>query len=342
MVSIASANSANGASVGSEILVFAVASFDANSNAPLGGLVCATDGSTFEVMHSFADDAPTAVAFHDNTVFVATGKGRLYLRDQFGLFVEETLPPGLTRIDALLSHDRDRAALHIGGSSATGAYLVRRAGNSGYTPPVTNRYYNPDVKQLLQASCASCHAGGALPAATAVYGLSAGLANNTADSNVTRTKVDLANPANSLLIRKALGQANHLGGALIQSGSVQHNMLLAYVTQGARLEATVTPPPQTQRTWVTDVAPIFATLQCAGCHNGGAGGLTLRTGGGGMADYTSAVGGGRINSGTPEASRLLTWPSAMPSQHQGGARYPVGSANYNTILQWIQQGARYQ
>lgn len=58
-------------------------SFDANTNAPLGaGPVCATDGSTFEVMHSFADDAPTALAFHDNTVFVATGKGRLYLRDQ--------------------------------------------------------------------------------------------------------------------------------------------------------------------------------------------------------------------------------------------------------------------
>lgn len=340
MVSIASANSASGAGVGSEILVFAVASFDANTNAPLGGVVCATDGSTFEVMHSFADDAPTALAFHDNTVFVATGKGRLYLRDQFGMFVEETLPPGLTRIDALLSHDRDRSALHIGGASAAGAYLVRRAGNSGYVAPVTDRYYNPDVKQLLQASCASCHAGGALPAASSVYGLSAGLTNNTADHNATRAKVDLANPANSLLIRKALGQANHLGGALIQSGSVQHNMLLAWVQQGARLEVTVTPPPQTTRTWVTDIAPIYANLQCAGCHNSGQGGLTLRTGGGGMADYTSAVGGGRINTGMPEASRLLVRPSQ--TAHAGGNRIPQGSANYNTILQWIQQGARYQ
>jgi hypothetical protein len=340
--SVAGVGSGGVATVGTAVLVFSIGGFDVASNDGVSGSIVATDGKAFEVLHSFTDDAPTALAFIDNTVFVGTAKGKLLYRDANGTFVDEpNVPSTLTGIESLLA--RDSATLLIGGKSVAGAFLVRRAGNSGstVTPPVTpNYYYLNDVKAVLQAKCASCHMSPGLPTAVTVYGLSANMANDNADHTATRSKVDLANPANSLLIRKGTGGSNHLGGAAIAPGGPEAVLLTAWVQQGARLSATTTPPAQTPpKTYVADVKPILAARACASCHTAAQGrSFRLATPANDTADYAEAM--QEVNTTTPESSAILRRPAQLAGHPL--RVFPQGSADYNTILQWIQQGARFQ
>lgn len=340
--SVAGVGSGAVAPVGTAVLVFSIGGFDVASNDGVSGSIVATDGKAFEVLHSFTDDAPTALAFIDNTIFVGTAKGKVLYRAASGTFVDEPgVPATLTGIESLLA--RDSATLLIGGKSVQGAFLVRRAGNTGATvsTPVTpNYYYLNDVKTLLQAKCASCHMSPGLPTAVTVYGLSPNMTNDAADHTATRGKVDLTNPANSLLIRKGTGGANHLGGAAIAPGSPDAQLLTAWVQQGARLSATTTPPTQTPpKTYVADVKPILVARQCASCHTAAAGRqFRLATPASDAADYAETM--QEVNSATPENSPILRRPAQLLSHPV--RLIPQGSAEYNTILQWIQQGARMQ
>jgi hypothetical protein len=48
----------------------------------------------------------------------------------------------------------------------------------------------------------------------------------------------------------------------------------------------------------------------------------------------------RVIPGNPAASLLLTKAADVhPDGHAGGRPWPVGSASYNTVQTWIQQGA---
>jgi hypothetical protein len=324
----------------SEVLIVAVGSFDQATGAPLGGQLLATDGDQrFEVMTTFTNDAPTAIVFQDDTVFVATAAGKLQWRDATGAFIDEPLPAGVTGIGAAIS--RDPASMVLGCKTANGALLVRRIGQSGFTPTSTDRYYRPDVKALLQASCAACHGAPGLATARAVYAFD--LTNDTADYNATKAKVSLTAPSSSLLLVKATGGANHLGGALIQAGSPQYAMLLDWISQGARFEQTQAPPPPAKKTFAGDVQPIFVRLGCAACHmTAGAGGAFTFKGTTAQlaADYAETM--QEVNSTTPELSDILRKPAQNGVTHTGGRLMPLGSADYNTVLQWIKDGAPMQ
>lgn len=100
--------------------------------------------------------------------------------------------------------------------------------------------------------------------------------------------------------------------------------------------------------FLRDVAPILDRNSCstAACHGkfGGRGGfqvslLTLSP----EDDYEPLIYGARgrrINFAEPEKSLLLL-KAAGVVPHGGGPRFAVGSPDYNTILNWLKQGAPF-
>ena len=107
-----------------------------------------------------------------------------------------------------------------------------------------------------------------------------------------------------------------------------------------------TPAPAGSVSFRSDVIPIFSKPQnsavaCTnvGCHVGSTpqGGLDLALSDSDEATLYSSV-QGEINTGSPATSLLLTKATATVS-HGGGAVMTVGSTDYNTILQWITDGA---
>jgi hypothetical protein len=91
-------------------------------------------------------------------------------------------------------------------------------------------------------------------------------------------------------------------------------------------------------------APSFAVAVypllesgCQRCHAAGkeAGDTKLLLTGSAAADQATVL--SFVDTSAPSASRLLA--KASGNGHQGGTVYAAGSAEYQTILQWIQQGA---
>lgn len=116
-------------STGVTQLAVAVGRFDLTSGAPLGGTVYVSDGTTFTPVVTLAtNDAPTALAFADNTLYVGSAIGQLLYLDDAGQPQPEPGLPSLTRIDSLLA--RDAKTLLIGGRDANGAVAVTRTGNT--------------------------------------------------------------------------------------------------------------------------------------------------------------------------------------------------------------------
>src|SRR5690606_8882578 len=138
-------------------------------------------------------------------------------------------------------------------------------------PPSQDIYYVSHIGPLLAASCASCHAGG-LPAAQAAFSLTSP-ADDAADHTEVLTKVDLANPAASLLLLKASNDSAggaHLGGEIFAATSTQFATIKTWIEQGAEFEAPVAPPPPpppppAPKTWTVDVGPLLQQ-DCGGCH----------------------------------------------------------------------------
>jgi hypothetical protein len=89
--------------------------------------------------------------------------------------------------------------------------------------------------------------------------------------------------------------------------------------------------------FATAVYPLLVPA-CQGCHSAGneAGDTQLLFVGTAAADHATVV--MFVDTSAPASSRLLAKTSG--NGHQGGAVYAAGSAEYNTILQWIQQGAQ--
>ena len=100
--------------------------------------------------------------------------------------------------------------------------------------------------------------------------------------------------------------------------------------------------------FLRDVMPILNNAGCtAGACHGSAKGkngfkLSLR-GYDAEFDYRALlfeVSGRRFNRAVPEASLMLSKPT-MRVPHEGGQRLEEGSDQFNTIVQWISQGAPY-
>lgn len=86
------------------------------------------------------------------------------------------------------------------------------------------------------------------------------------------------------------------------------------------------------------IQPIFNN-HCTSCH-GGASGVTLSSYSAAMSSVGNQYGGNVIIPGNPGASPIVDKISNANPQH--GARMPQGglsSAQINTIIQWIQEGA---
>lgn len=99
--------------------------------------------------------------------------------------------------------------------------------------------------------------------------------------------------------------------------------------------------------FVKDVVPVFTMAGCAGsnCHGSirGQAGFKLSLFGYEPADDFQAITGGdghRISRAEPEKSLILAKPTFQMA-HGGGMRFPVGSLEYRTILEWIRGGATY-
>jgi hypothetical protein len=193
------------------------------------------------------------------------------------------------------------------------------------------------VKGVLAARCASCHVAPGLPAAVTAMGLALTATSDNADYNTVRARVNLTTPSVSVLLQKAIGQQGHLGGAVLTTGSADYGVLMDWISQGARFEGTAPPPPPAQLTYVTNIRPLL--MDCLSCHNNAtnfrlSNNLSLN-----QADHAEVL--QEVNTGAPATSNLLR-KATNAVTHGGGQRFAQGSTNYNTILTWIQQGARLQ
>lgn len=338
MISVATVASGSITPIVTEVLIVAIGTFDAVGNG-VGGAVVATDGDRrFEMIASFGGDAPVAVVFQDAALVVATARGKLYHRDAQGRMVEETLPAAFGVTGFATGISRDQASAVFGGSTAGGAVLVRRvARGGGYIPPANDLFYRPNIKTILQNRCDICHgATSTNTAAQMAMTLDFDQADDQATHGVLLTKVDLNNPSTSLLATKATGNA-HVGGAVITGGSAEHNTLVQWIQQGARFEQTQAP---TGPTYVTEIRNILA--DCASCH------VPTHSSNFDLSnnrslnnqDYMEVL--TFIDTNNPTNSRLLRFATNQGGVHGGGLRFSDTSPSYDTIVQWIQQGTRFQ
>lgn len=324
-----------------DLLVVAVGNFDRLTHAGMGGQVLVHDGKDWEAMVSFSGEAPSGLALIDNTIYVGTTGGKLLFRDVDGKWVEEPNLPANDGVTALLA--RDKATLLIGLRGKSGAQLAIRTALGGGIGGSSTPYFLPDVSSILANRCAVCHAAPGQPAAVAVYGITAA-ANTDADFTATQAKINTTSPAMSSLVVKGDGGNGHVGGKAFQGNEKQ--VVLDWIAAGAPKEKVIAPPPPppppaSGLKYLTAVKPILMAKNCAtaGCHGNNPGrvyqlsvGLTADN-----ADWNATR--NESNPAVPAQSRLLL--KASGQSHPVNA-IPVGSTEYNTIVQWINDGRQFQ
>ncbi len=96
--------------------------------------------------------------------------------------------------------------------------------------------------------------------------------------------------------------------------------------------AIVDTPSGADLSFSADVKPLLAV--CASCHSGGAGGWVYA---GGVESYDAVS--SEIDTITPQDSELLIKATGGDG-HGGGAIFSASSSSYNTIVNWISQGAQ--
>jgi hypothetical protein len=113
------------------------------------------------------------------------------------------------------------------------------------------------------------------------------------------------------------------------------------------LTSTLLAAPQPKLSFVRDVVPIFTMAGCANsnCHGSSRGQKGFKLSLFGYEpelDYQAITGGDahRLDRAHPDKSLILQKPTFQIS-HGGGFRFAVGSLEYRTILQWIEDGATY-
>ena len=224
-----------------ETIFLAIGVYDLTSGAPLSGSLIATNGTEFEQLVDFAQDAPTCLAWHDSTVYAGTYAGRLVHREDSGSWLDESALPVIQQIASLLSLTAD--TLLIGTGSDTGpAILVRTeqapapgTTNPGANPnpnnppmPAGKLSYASDVAPIM-VTCASCHRSNGRVKGNMLL---TSPTNVSADYQTVLGYVDLAAPANSQALLSAQGIGGHariIGGA----GDPNYDTLLLWVQDGA-------------------------------------------------------------------------------------------------------------
>lgn len=192
-------------------------------------------------------------------------------------------------------------------------------------PALPVPFFIPDVSTILANNCTGCHT------AVPTYTLTAA-ANTMADYTLTIGKINLQTPAQSGLILKATGQVQHDGGTVLQPNSPEANTLLQWIMAGAPFQA----PPVTPK-YLPDVASVLAN-RCTGCHVA-VPTYMLTAQANTMMDFNLTV--ARVTPLNPAQSPLLL-KATNQITHGGGLALPVGSDDYNTVLNWIAGGAPLQ
>ena len=110
--------------------------------------------------------------------------------------------------------------------------------------------------------------------------------------------------------------------------------------EGGSGDAAVSDGPASDDASVSFAAVVYPLLvpTCQSCHSTGneAGDTQLLFTGAAAADYATVV--MFVDTSSPASSRMLAKMSG--NGHGGGTVYAAGSPEYQTILQWIQQGAQ--
>jgi hypothetical protein len=91
--------------------------------------------------------------------------------------------------------------------------------------------------------------------------------------------------------------------------------------------------------FAADVVPLFSPHGCTSCH-GSAGGLSLYGSTSAIyAELVTEVPNTRVNTSNPAASTLLTFPLTGSGVSHQKAFSSASDPDYQTILQWITEGA---
>ena len=113
---------------------------------------------------------------------------------------------------------------------------------------------------------------------------------------------------------------------------------------GDQPDADTEQPPATDPSFATDVYPILQIngAGCAGCHASGSQAAFLPYNDGAAAVYGRLKEGTlRVNTANPEASYILQKPlTGSPQSHRAKIFANTQDARYQTILKWIQAGAK--
>lgn len=215
-------------------LYIATVDVDTLAFAATGGRVFHTnDGVSFNELQVYNNDAPISLAWHDSTLFVGTIAGRLVYDTPTALVEDNGIP---TNTGVFTLHEADADTLLVGVRNANGAEIFRRvrAATQPQSQPPQNQpaeTYLADIKPILQAKCAVCHADTANPA-HANYPLSPGLADDMADYTETHQRTDSMTPEASPLLRRAQGLDNHTGGGPVQQGSADYQTIVSWIQAG--------------------------------------------------------------------------------------------------------------
>lgn len=237
--------------VGSPISLLAVAvgNFDRMTRAGMGGAILLHDGLQWETLLTFSNEAPTCLAFADNTLYAGTTGGRLVYRLPDGSWLNEPTLPMLQNVGAVVSTPN---AFAVGVGAPNGAQVLFRSIGMAPPPPApaprtpapamtpppsqtpppqtsTAPKYLPTIAAILANRCTSCHANNVSP-----YRLTP-LANTQNDFAATAGRTNGANPAASLLLTKATGQG-HGGGLQLPINSPDYNTILAWIQGGTPLQ----------------------------------------------------------------------------------------------------------
>lgn len=323
---------------GASGLIVAIKNVDATSGQALGGSIYFLGFGETKLLTSLNQEAPLSLVLHEGTIFVGTSSGRLLYRDPIGNFIEEPKVPVNQGITSL--HSVSAGVLLVGQRTVNGARVAARIGNSnqptGGGGGGSTTSYLTTVKPLLQASCVSCHS-----TMTTGYTLTTNLGNDNADYAATVAQVTTTASTTSQLLRKASGAVSHAGGAPWPQGSTQYDAVLQWINENVPFGAGGGGGGgggSTDPTYVTDIKPILQSL-CVGCHSGLPSNMPLSAGlSNDTADYASVT--AEINTGAPAMSDLLLRAIQDSSVSHPVQSFTNGSSQYNTILQWIQTGAK--
>ena len=149
-----------------------------------------------------------------------------------------TVPPGLVEVKEGIAFARNngvgKLVVELDGKTIEIPCVVK--GMDQPAPPVS---YSRDVLPILTR--AGCNAGKCHGAAAGKDGFRLSLFGFDPEGDLFRLveeipnrRVNLADPAGSLLITKALGEVPHTGGKKIEKGSEFHQLLVRWIAEGGK------------------------------------------------------------------------------------------------------------